>query len=81
MTQHMFVYQIFAFYLPVNCLPPLCRPNLLSQHPLLSLAEGGILGEVFSHFGELFGFLVSLPRIYGIKIMFNFLLLSFLMSA
>ena len=50
-------------------------PNHFAQHPLLSLAEDGIEGESFSHFGELFSFVGFLPCIRVIQLLFDFLLL------
>ena len=59
---------------------PFEAPNHYPQHPLLSLAEDGILGEVFGHFGQLLSFSSSLPYIYIIQLLFDFLLLICLMS-
>ena len=50
------------------------------QHPHLSLAEDGISGEGFCHFGELLCSPGSLPWIHVVKLLLDFLLLTHLMS-
>lgn len=52
LAQQTLVYQMWLFYLHMNCLPPPFDPHACPQCPLLSSAEG----ESFSHVGEVLSF-------------------------